>query len=321
MVARIAGRERGSIVLCGHLDTVSVAEDSWERSPLEPAVEDDRLWGLGAADMKSAVAVLLQTLARLAKEEQSPEKDIVLVLTADEEWGYRGAASIAKSGLIGDAELLLIAEPTSNGVYVGQKGELWIEATFSGHEAHGSVPETGASAILPAARFCSRLQEQVARWFEVPGEGRTTLNIGRFDGGRQVNIVADHATIQLDLRVISDNHYEAVIQAVSDVGNAEASMAGCTFSYKEMSYHPPIHTKEQHPWGGKLIAASSAVTGIPQPLGRSPFSTDAVSIVPVLDIPVFVCGPGSIAQAHRPDEYIELDQIAQSLELYKTFVA
>lgn len=320
LIARISGNGPGSIVLCGHLDTVTATADSWRRPPLEPVVEDNRLWGLGAADMKSAVAVLMQTVAQLVSAGRRPEKDILLILTADEEWGYRGAASIAKFGLIDDAELLVIAEPTSNAVYVGQKGELWIEATFAGQEAHGAMPEAGVSAILPAARFCARLQEEISGWPEVPGEGKTTLNIGRFDGGRQVNIVPARATLQLDLRVISESHYEAAIQAVLDIGNEEASTVNCRFTYKIMSYHAPIHSESRNPWGQKLVEASSAVTGIPQPLGLSPYSTDAVSIVPILDIPVLICGPGSISQAHRPDEYIEIDQIAQALEVFAASV-
>ena len=321
LVARISGRERGSIVLCGHLDTVTANESSWRRPPLEAFVEDERLWGLGAADMKSAVAVLMQTVVHLVKQDHPPEKDIVLVLTADEEWGYRGSASVAKSGLIDDAELLLIAEPTANVVYGGQKGELWIEAAFTGQEAHGSMPEAGVNAILPAARFCSRLQEEIARWPEIPGTGRTTLNIGRFDGGRQVNIVPDYANIQLDLRVVSNEHHDAAIQAVSDIGSTEAAVASCRFSHREMSYYPAILTEAQHPWAQKLVQASLAVTGSHQTLGLLPYSTDAVSIVPVLDIPVLMCGPGSIKQAHRPDEFIELDQIALSLEVFAAFVA
>ncbi len=320
LVARISGREPGSIVLCGHLDTVTAKESSWRRPPLEAVIENDRLWGLGAADMKSAVAVLMQTIVHLVKEDHPPEKDIVLVLTADEEWGYSGSASVARSGLIDDAELLLIAEPTANAVYGGQKGELWIEAVFTGQEAHGSMPEAGVNAILPAARFCSRLQERIARWPEVPGKGRTTLNIGRFDGGRQVNIVPDHSKIQLDLRVVSREHYEAAIQAVSDIGTAEAADENCGFSQEVLSYHPPVVTDMQHPMVKELIEVASRA-GIDQKFGPSPYSTDAVSIVPALDIPVLICGPGSISQAHRPDEFIELDQIALSLEMYTAFVA
>jgi succinyl-diaminopimelate desuccinylase len=321
LVARIPGSQTGSIVLCGHLDTVTANKDSWQRHPLEPVVEDGRLWGLGAADMKSAVAVLMQTMAQQAANPLPPEKSLILVLTADEEWGYNGAATVSKSGLIDDAELILIAEPTSNAVYVGQKGELWIEASFTGKEAHGSMPNSGASAILPAAQFCTWLQEDLSQWPEDPKHGRTTLNIGRFDGGRQVNIVPGQALIQLDVRAISHEHALRVMKTVEELGRKAASGAGCSFSCREMSYHPPIHSDTVHPVAQKLIESSHAVIGDLQPLGLSPYSTDAVSIVPELDVPIVICGPGSIEQAHQPDEYIDIEQISQSLEIMSTLAA
>lgn len=316
IVARIPGTGHGSVVFCAHLDTVPAEKSLWNRPPFEPMVVNHRLWGLGAADMKSAVAVLVQSFAVLATSDLKPNKDCVLMLTADEEWGYRGAASVANAGLIDDAELLVIAEPTENNVYTGQKGELWIEATFAGHEAHGSVPESGANAVLACARFCDRIHQAVAQWPEIPSRGRTSLNVGQFHGGRRVNIVPAEAKVQLDLRVASADHRERAMALVSEIGQEEASTVGGAFATREMTYHPPIASSVDHPWARTLIDASQAVTGRTQPVGLSPYSTDAVAVVPVLDIPTLICGPGSILQAHQPNEFIALDQIVQSLRIF-----
>ncbi len=316
IVVRVPGSAHGSVVFCAHLDTVPAEESLWNRPPFEPVAEDHRLWGLGATDMKSAVAVLMQSFAALATSGSKPEVDCILMLTADEEWGYRGAASVANSGLIDDAELLVIAEPTENNVYTGQKGELWIEATFTGREAHGSVPESGANAVLAGARFCNRVQQAVAQWPEVPGRGRTSLNVGQFHGGRRVNIVPAEAKIELDLRVASADHRERAMALVSAIGQEEACTAGGSFAAREMTYHTPIASDIDHAWAHGLIATAQAVTGRTQPIGLSPYSTDAVAIVPVLDIPTLICGPGSILQAHQPNEFIALDQIEQSLQIF-----
>ena len=103
--------------------------------------------------MKAGVGLILALAAELVERGVRPTTDLILVLTADEEEGYRGAAQVAESGEIADARELLILEPTGCIVYGGQKGELWLEATFTGEEAHGSVPQTGRSAITPAIRF------------------------------------------------------------------------------------------------------------------------------------------------------------------------
>lgn len=317
LVARIVGTQPGSIVLCGHLDTVTANEDVWERDPFTPVIEAGRLWGLGAADMKSGVAVLMQSMACQSLTTKPPTKSLVLVLTADEEWGYRGAATVAQSGLIDDAELILIAEPTSNTVCTGQKGELWIEATFTGKEAHGSMPQSGANAILPAARFCTYLEDSINDWPEDPVAGRTALNIGKLDGGRQVNIVPCHACIQLDARVISEGHQQSVIELVSTLGEEQATISSCTFSYQIMSYHPPIRSEMVHPLARKLLASSQTATGTRQRPFLSPYSTDGVSFAPKFDIPILICGPGSIEQAHQPNEFVDVEQISQSMEVMK----
>ena len=108
VVARVPGRESGAIVLCAHLDTVPTKPDAWRFPPLEGRIEAGRLWGLGATDMKGAVAVLMHVVAGFVEEGIVPRQDVVLALTADEEFGYLGAASVAESGLIDDTELLLI---------------------------------------------------------------------------------------------------------------------------------------------------------------------------------------------------------------------
>ena len=320
VVARVPGRERGCTVLCGHLDTVPTEPDAWRIPPLEGRIEGGRLWGLGSADMKGPVAVLMHVAAALVREGAGPRQDVVLALTADEEFGYLGAATVAGSGLIDDAELLVIAEPTAGHVYTGQKGELWVEADFSGREAHGSTPELGVNAILPAARFCGRLQEEVSTFPEVPGRGRTTLNIGQFRGGRRVNVVPDRSRVELDVRVVRAEDHDAVLESIDRIGKEEAASSGSRFERHVKSDHPPIVGELGSPDVERLFRAVSEVTGRKPPTGISPFSTDAVSVVPRLDVPVLIYGPGDIAQAHRPDEFVELEALHEAFEVYLRFL-
>jgi succinyl-diaminopimelate desuccinylase len=321
VVARVPGRERGCIVLCGHLDTVGTDPEAWRSPPLEGRIEDGRLFGLGAADMKGSVAALMHVAARLVEQGAVPPQDVVLALTADEEFGYRGAATIAASGLIDDAELLVIAEPTAGHVYTGQKGELWIEVGFTGREAHGSTPELGINAILPAARFCTRLQQEMSTLPEVPGLGRTTLNIGRFQGGRQVNIVPDRSRVELDVRVIRPEDHETMLNLIDRIGAEEAEASGSQFKQSVISYHPPIVGDPIGPHVSRMLRAVAEITGDEASTGISPFSTDAVSIVSRLDLPVLIYGPGDIAQAHQPNESVEPRELVKAYEVLRRFVA
>jgi len=320
VVCRLPGRKSGSIVLCGHLDTVDTDPSTWRVPPFDGRVENGRLWGLGAADMKGAVAVLLQLVSDLHREALMPVHDVVLALTVDEEVSYRGAATVVESGLIDDAKLLLIAEPTAGHLYTGQKGELWIEVTFLGREAHGSTPALGTNTILPAARFCTRLQEEMSLLPEIPDLGRTTLNIGRFRGGRQVNIVPDRSSVHLDIRTVCPEDRDAAIDRIDRLAEEEARASTARFERRILGDHPPIVGAAEEPYARNLAQALIDTTGTSPPIGISPFSTDAVSIVPQLDLPVLLYGPGDIAQAHQPNEWVDLQALATAYEVLRRFL-
>ena len=321
LVARIPGASDGSCVLCGHMDTVDTDPQQWTAAePFTPKLEEDRLWGLGAADMKSGLAVILQTAKEVVSQRILPPRDLVLAFTADEERTYRGAASVAESGLIDDARFLLIMEPTGGRAYVGQKGELWMEATFRGRAGHGSIPESGINAILPAAAFCVELHEQSRRFPEFAGLGRTSLNIGQFDGGWQVNVVPDTATVRLDSRVVSQEERDRVVALVKSIGAARAEACGAQFECQVFNDKARIVSDEQSPEVRRFLGIHSGVTQRPIEVLIAPYSTDAVEIVPRLSVPVIIYGPGSIEQAHGPNEYVELSSLYEALEVVARFV-
>ncbi len=319
VVVRIPGQESGSIVLCGHLDTVNAEQDDWTVPPFEPQIEDGRMWGLGSADMKSGVATIIEMALLLVRSGLRPKKDLVLALTADEEYAYRGAASVADSGLIDDAQLLLITEPTAGKIYCGQKGELWIEATFTGRAAHGSMPSQGINTIIPASRFCLKLAESARSFPEFPGRGTTSLNIGQINGGCQINIVPATTKVRLDSRVVSDDDKNMMVDLVTTHGKAAAEGVEAKFSSTVLSYKPPIVSDPQNPYIRQFLSVAEKC-GKKTKVEIAPYSTDAVEIVPRLGVPVIVFGPGNIAQAHQPDEFLELSSLRHALEVIALFI-
>lgn len=321
LVARIPGESEGSYVLCGHMDTVDTDPAKWTLTdPFTPRVEGERLWGLGSADMKGGVAVILQTAKEIVRQRVTPPHDLVLAFTADEECAYRGAASVAASGLIDDARLLLIMEPTGGSAYIGQKGELWIEATFHGRAAHGSIPESGVSAILPAATFCTRLHERSRAFPEIQGLGTTSLNIGQFEGGWQVNVVPDTATLRLDSRVVTQEERDRVVALVEELGSTCAGACGARFEYCVFNDQARIVSDWEAPDVQRFLRVHNNVTGKPIQARIAPYSTDAVAIVPQISVPVVIYGPGCIEQAHQPDEYLELNSLYEALEIVTCYL-
>jgi len=108
VVGKIPGKEQGSIVLCGHLDTVGVNEERWTKPPFEGLIENGRLYGRGASDMKGGVAVILEAAKALNGMKKRPQKTLLLALTADEEREYRGAQMLTEEGFFNDAEFLIV---------------------------------------------------------------------------------------------------------------------------------------------------------------------------------------------------------------------
>lgn len=309
VVGRLPGREPGGLVLCGHLDTVAIQEESWSVPPLAGHKEGGRVYGRGAADMKAGVAGLLLAARWAAGLPEAPKKSLVLALTADEERGYAGARTLAEGGHLDDAEFLLIAEPSDGTVYLGQKGELWIKAVFQGMAAHGSVPQLGVNAALPAAEFALEAVEGIRALPPGP-RGRTSVNLGRIAGGWQVNVVPDRAEVELDVRTASTEHRDLVLGLVEELGRRAAANRGGSFSYELTNDRAPIETQEDAPYLRELLAAVAESLGEAPKTGIAPYSTDAVEIVPRLGIPLVIYGPGSIAQAHRPNEYVELSSLS-----------
>lgn len=312
LVARVPGSEPGCIVLCGHLDTVDV-QGGWSFPPFSGRVEDGKVYGRGAADMKGGVAAIVEAARWVAQNQATPRKSLLVALTADEERGYRGAKSLVEAGILSDAEFLLITEPTDGAVFLGQKGELWLKAAFSGQGAHGSVPHLGVNAALAGCDFGLRMVHTVDSLPERV-HGKTTINLGRISGGWQVNVVPDSCEVEVDVRLAQAGDRELVLKMAHNLGRDVAACQGARFELAITNDRLPIEVTADVPYMKELLKAVAEVTSAQPRVGLAPYSTDAVEIVPRLGVPLAIYGPGSIAQAHRPDEFLELGSLFQVYE-------
>jgi len=316
VVAKIAGGEERNITLCGHLDTVGVKEEDWTKPPFQGLIENEKMYGRGAVDMKGGVAAILYAGVILKRRGIVPEKTVQLALTADEEWGYRGARTLVDKGFFDQTGFLIITEPTNLKVSIGEKGELWIKAEFFGKSAHGSNPELGVNTILPASKFVLEVTEEYKKLFnQDPLWGKTSINIGQFHGGIQVNIVPNYSEIQLDFRAISEEDKKKAMELVTRVGMKMTEKYGVEFRRGIFNYHPPIFTSSDNLYVKKFMK----VAGVKE-AGIIKYCTDGGTIIPEKKIPFIIFGPGDIAQAHQNDEYIELESLYQAVDTFVEFL-
>lgn len=320
VVGVIPGSKSGSLALCGHLDTVNVIEDSWSKPPFEGLTQDGRIYGRGSSDMKGGVAVILQVAKMVASTGTLPTKNLIVAFTADEEKGYRGAKSLVEEGFFDNTEFLLVAEPSDGQVFIGEKGELWMEALFSGKSAHGAIPDCGVNTILPGANFCRKLMQEVETFPKNELLGEATLNIGQFDGGWQINIVPDKTRIKLDFRILYEEDKDTVIELVDRLGQEVVAEKGADFGWKIISYQLPIICDPKDYYISNFLrAASDKEVSFTEP-SIAPYCTDASVIIPELDLPLIIYGPGAIRLAHQPDEYVEIRSLEQSLKTIVKFL-
>jgi acetylornithine deacetylase/succinyl-diaminopimelate desuccinylase family protein len=311
LVATLEGRAGGrEIVFAGHLDTVP-AGDGWTRDPFGGEVDDGRLYGRGAADMKGGIAGFLVAMRRLALEPDRWSGTIVSHLVPDEEpGGQLGTQILLERGrLHGDAAI--VAEPSELRVFTAQKGNIFAAFTFRGRAAHGSMPEHGENAISAAARFVVALEDQLRpRLAEREHElvGHATVSVGTVKGGRRTNVVPDECVVTVDRRLLPGESVDAALgelTALAD-GRAELTLEHIGAAFETAADH----------W--LVQAARKAVASVrgAQSIGGLVGSSDA-RFYAGAGLPTILLGPGAMSQAHVPDEWIDVELLGQSVDVYR----
>ena len=310
----------GGVLLSGHTDVVP-AEGEWTSDPFAMEERAGLLYGRGTADMKGFIAAVLAVAPDLAGARLA--RPVHIALTYDEEVGCIGARSLveelAREGI--RPRLAIIGEPTSMRIVEGHKGCCEYTTEFHGLEGHGSAPARGVNAVSAAVRYAARLMElggeleaRAPGWsrFEPP---HTTLNLGRIEGGSAHNVIAGEARLDWEMRPVQladgefvkaeiDRFASEVLLPEMRAVHAEAAIRRLTVG--EVAGLEPAAANEARDIVAELTGANGA--------DLVAFGTEA-GLFQAMGMDCIVCGPGSIDQAHKPDEYLAADQLAACLEM------
>lgn len=310
LVASLAGQGgRPPLVMTGHLDTVPLGGAAWSEEPLGGLIKDDRLYGRGSSDMKGGLAAMTVAALGLARLP-GRAAGLSLVYTAAEETGNEGARQMVAAGALPPtAGAILVAEPSGNRPFLGHKGALWLEASFQGKSAHGSMPDQGVNAIYKAARAAINLEGLFNEFPPHPQLGRPTINVGTISGGTKINMVPDRAVLSLDLRTAPCQDHDDLEQQVQEILGADGEL-------KRLTDAPAILTDQDDPWVAGVLGLMAAA-GLSSRPGYVNYFTDASVLGAALGKPpIMILGPGQAELAHQTDEYCEVDKITQAAELY-----
>ena len=313
LVARLHGFGPGrTVIFGGHVDTVP-AGDGWTRDPFGAEVANGRLYGRGASDMKGGVAGMLVALRRLAAEPRPWAGEVVVHVVPDEEpGGQQGAELLLRRGLlVGDAAI--ITEPSQLRVFRAQKGNIFAAARVGGRSAHGSMPQNGDNAISRAARLVVDLEERLAPRLAERRHvllGSATLSVGTIAGGRRTNVVPDECVLTIDRRVVPGENLDA---AMAELEEFIGDRAELTFEHAGAAFD----TLESHWLVRAAVDAVDGVRGDRAPIGGLVGSSDARYYADGAGIPTIIVGPGSMEQAHVRDEWVDVELLGQSVEVYR----
>jgi acetylornithine deacetylase/succinyl-diaminopimelate desuccinylase family protein len=338
VIARLPGRNPNRrIVLEAHMDTVSTAGMTID--PWLPEIREGRLYGRGACDTKGGMAAMMHAMARLVRDGTPPECEVLFAATIDEEYSYRGVVALCNSLAPGavdpfilanevpptdpwDADVAIVAEPTSLRPVVASKGVVRWKIETHGRAAHSSKPQLGVNAIDAMAHIIVAIEQDTLRLAQRshPLLGPATCNVGVVRGGVQVNFVPDRCEIEIDRRILPGEEREAVLahyqQLIDGVVATRPAM--------HVIMHPPmlsdraLATDAQAPAVQALTAVLEKLALPSTPCGV-PFGSDA-SKFGALGIPSMIFGPGSIDQAHAAIEYIECSQVVQAAEVLRRYL-
>ncbi len=321
LFATLGPMQDGGIILSGHSDVVPVADQDWSSDPFEMIQREDTWVGRGTCDMKGFIAAATVMARHYATLDL--KRPVHFAFTYDEEVGCFGGQALAKSlkakGL--SPAVAIVGEPTSMQIIEGHKGCYEYSTHFTGLEGHGSTPDHGVNAVEYAVRYVSKLLEIKSDLMaRAPKDSRfeppwTTINTGSLIGGTAHNVIPGKAQVDWEMRPVQKSDADYTKQTLQRFCEEDLLPA-------MRAIHPEarIHTEVIGEVDGLVPMEDNAARDLVMELTGAngadlvPFGTEA-GIFQDLGMSVVVCGPGSIAQAHKPDEFIAIDQVELCLKM------
>jgi acetylornithine deacetylase len=311
LLATIGPADTPGIVLSGHTDVVPVEGQAWTSDPFRLAVRDGRAYGRGTADMKGFVASSLALIDRLKGRRLA--MPLHLVLSHDEEVGCLGVRSaIARMAERLRPRFCIVGEPTELRVATGHKGKIAAQATCCGMAGHSALAPKALNAVHLACDFVGLLRERQAdiaahgardSAYEIP---YTTIHVGRIDGGTALNIVPDRCIVDFEIRNLVEDDPIRILDRLRDNATVLAALERQRFPEAAIT----IDVVNDYP--GLATAADAEAVAFVQGLVHDrttfkvAFGTEGGLFASRLDVPTVVCGPGSMDQGHKADEYVSL---------------
>lgn len=313
--------ENQSIAFIGHIDTVPVTdENEWTYPPFGAFVEGDELHGRGSADMKGGVTAMILTALYFIENKLTPPQTLKFCFTADEESDGIGVTAIREAGFLNDMVRLIIPEPSNEKIGLGEKGALWLSIKAEGKASHGSRPDIGTNAVSHLIQYIKKLSNLVNTTKREPLLGNATFQITTFHGGVKTNIIPDLAEATIDIRTVPGNDHENIIAKGRDIARQTMEQhPDLNIEFSVENNRPPLIMDENNDFikEWKDVFRQLSYESVTKGLN---FYTDASQVIPQLDVPFVILGPGKEEMAHQVNEKTNLSAVEQIAKIYIQYI-
>ena len=317
------------ILIC-HMDTVVVGND-WTEKPFEAVEKISRIYGRGSTDMKSGLAVALKTFEYAVKniDVSKMKRDFKVIFTVDEEADMKGVEKAIADKWVSEKSFVADLEPTDKMIQVSHKGRFWVKLFVKGKTAHASRPELGIDANACLAEVISYVKKEISKLPADSEIGRTTVTFGMMSGGYEPYVVPDRSYVTMDFRLAPPTFNHDIIKIINNaILNVKKMISNDVVITYEITGDRPFVKKSDD---SKFLNAmketilsiyekESNDDYIPVVTSFSGYTDTAVIASKLKNIDTLSYGPGSLALAHKPDEYVEIKDIERCEKVYRELV-
>lgn len=314
IIAGLGGKSNeDAVVFTGHMDVVPVSDDEmkrWNTPPFSSTIKDGKLFGRGSADMKSGLISAVYSMILLKRHNITPERDIILAATIDEENYMKGSKALYKNEIFDNAKYLIVCEPTDMKICNKQKGRTWADICVHGMTAHGSQKGAGENAIYLAIKLIEKIKN--TEFKEYPDTFWRTLAI---KAGVEPQVVPDRCVFTVDARLQVGHKPSSIWEKLEELINEiKAENPYFDANYEVADIRESWHTSKEDILIKKIVASLKKIEVSPS-FETFSGSTDASMLIKNDLIPVII-GPGDLSVVHRENEYVKLEQLFKSCKLY-----
>ncbi len=316
-----------SLLLEGHTDVVTEGNaGEWTHPPFAADVVDGKIYGRGAADMKSGLAAAMVAVAAIRRSGVELNGKLVVGALVDEEGDMLGVRHLCTTPIGRELDAAIICEPEQNELCLEQRGVVWARVRIHGRMAHGAMPEAGVNPISALGALLAEvpaLEKRLRRLCRRsphlhPPTVTPTVVKAPVEGVPQSNVIPSAAHAVLDVRLTPGPDEKAVAAEIDAAcGAVMRRMPGVTIEWQAINgFRLATRVERSEPLVRAMVAAVRQTTGKPARFGGVPGSTDGTILRMTLGIPIVTCGPGNRLIPHQVDEYVEVAQLVEAARIY-----